>query len=216
MKYINKVFIVAMLLFSFVANGQDLAIKVYGACGMCQERIESNALNVIGVNTASWDQDIMLLTITYTDGFFQEQELHNKMASIGHDTDKVKSTDEVYDNLHGCCKYRVDENSDSENELVEQFKIDFQEKGGKVDKSGSTISGMIYEQSASGKLEPLIGANVYLAETLVGTATDTDGYFLFDKSNDLKSELIVISYAGYANDTIDMAGQSVVSVVMKN
>ena len=184
MNYINKVFIVVLLFLSITAYSQELSIKVYGACGMCQERIESNALNVIGVSTASWDVDSMLLTISYADGLFQEQELHNKMASIGHDTDKVKSTDEVYQNLHGCCKYRTDENSDEENHLVEQFKIDFQEKGGEVDGSGSTISGMIYEQNASGTLEPLVGANVYLSETLAGTSTDIDGYFLFEKRGD--------------------------------
>ena len=102
-----------------------------------------------------------------------------------------------------------------ENQLVEKFKVDFNEKGGIVDETGSTLSGMIYEQNASGKLEPLIGANVYLAESLKGTSTDLDGYFTFPKPEDVESELLVISYAGYANDTIDMTGQSVVSVVMK-
>ncbi len=215
MKYINKVFIAALLLLSFSASGQELSIKVYGACGMCQERIESNAKSVIGVNSASWDQEENMLMVTYSNGLFREDELHEKLASIGHDTDKVKSTDEVYNNLHGCCKYRVEENTPEENQIVEKFKLDFKEKGGKVDETGATISGMIYEQNASGRLEPLIGANVYLAESLEGTATDLEGYFTFLKPEDLKSELLVISYAGYANDTIDMAGQSVVSVVMK-
>lgn len=215
MKYINKLFIVALLFIGFAANGQELSLKVYGACGMCQERIESNAKDVIGVSSASWDQDENMLTITFDDFLFQENELHQKMASIGHDTDKIKSTDDVYENLHGCCKYRVDENSSEENQIVEQFKIDFKENGGQVDETGSTISGMIYEQTSSGDLEPLIGANVFLAETLDGTSTDLEGYFTFKKPNGLSSELIVISYTGYANDTIDMTGQSVVSVVMK-
>ncbi len=215
MNYINKVFIVALLFLSFTANGQELSIKVYGACGMCQERIETNAKNVIGVNSASWDEVENMLTVTYSEGLLQEVELHEKMASIGHDTGKIKSTDETYENLHGCCKYRVEENSPEENQVVEKFKLDFKEKGGKVDETGSTISGMIYEQNASGRLEPLIGANVYLAESLEGTSTDLEGYFSFQKPTSIESELIVISYTGYANDTIDMTGQSVVSVVMK-
>jgi outer membrane receptor for ferrienterochelin and colicin len=215
MKYINKALVVAMLFLSGVASSQELSIKVYGACGMCQERIESNAKNIIGVNSASWDQDNNMLTISYMEGLFQENELHQKMASIGHDTDKVKASDEDYENLHGCCKYRVEENSDVENEIVEKFKLDFEEKGGKIDESGSTISGMIYEQNSSGKLEPLTGANVYLVESLAGTSTDLDGYFSFKKPLDVDSELLVVSYMGYSNDTIDMAGQSIVSVVMK-
>ena len=215
MKYINNIFIAVLLFLSFVANGQELSIKVYGACGMCQERIESNAENVIGVNSASWEQEENLLTVSYAAGLFQENELHQKMASIGHDTDKIKSSDEVYDNLHGCCKYRVEENSPEENQIVEKFKVDFQEKGGKVDESGSSASGMIYEQTAAGALEPMIGANVYFAESSTGTSTDLEGYFTFQKPEDIQSELLVISYAGYSNDTIDMTGQSVVSVVMK-
>ena len=196
-------------------SANNLKIKVYGACGMCQERIEKNAKNVIGVTAASWDMVENMLTITHDGFLFQENELHQKMISIGHDTDKMKATDEVYENLHGCCKYRVDENTDAENKLVEKFRLDFEEKGGKADASGATISGMIYEQSPNGDLEPLIGANIYLAETLEGTATDMDGYFIFDKPEKMNSELLVISYTGYENDTIDMAGQSIVSVVMK-
>lgn len=215
MKIRNLSLLFALLLSSVAAFGQEMSIKVYGACGMCQERIENNAKNIIGVNSASWDMEENLLTITYSAGLFQEMELHNSLAGIGHDTDKVKATDEVYANLHGCCKYRTEENSTVEDQVVEKFKEDFENKGGVVDETGATISGMIYEQTAKGDLEPLIGANVYLAETLEGTSTDMDGYFTFARPEEMKSELLVISYTGYANDTIDMTGQSVVSVVMK-
>lgn len=215
MKNINILLIATLLLFSGSLIGQEMSIKVYGTCGMCQERIESGAKNVIGVNTASWDEEDMMLTITYSEGLFNEQEIHEAMIAIGHDTDKMKSPDEVYQNLHSCCKYRTDENTDEENQIVEKFKIDFKEKGGDVDTTGASISGMIYEQNSSGQLVPLVGANVYLAETLEGTSTDNEGYFVFNKPSDLQSEIIVISYTGYANDTIDMAGQSIVSVIMK-
>jgi len=203
------------LFLSCTAMGQELSIKVYGTCGMCKERIESNAKNVIGVTAASWDMETSILTVSYDDLLFQENELHEQMIAVGHDTDKMKSSDEVYANLHACCKYRIEENSEAENILVEKFKEDFQEKGGEVDPSGATLSGMIYEQSPDGALEPLVGANVYLAETLEGTSTDLDGYFTFQRPDDMKSDLLVISYTGYANDTINMAGQSVVSVIMK-
>lgn len=204
-----------MLLSSVVANGQELSITVYGTCGMCEERIENSAKQVIGVTSASWNMEDNLLTITYDDFLFQEQELHQKLIAVGHDTDKMKCSDEAYRNLHECCKYRTEENTEAENKLVEQFKLDYQDKVGEVDESGATLSGMIYEQNSSGALEPLVGANVYLAETFEGTSTDSEGYFTFQKPQEMNSELLVISYTGYANDTIDMAGQTVVSVVMK-
>ncbi len=31
--------------------------------------------------------------------------IHQAIADVGYDTKKVKAKDEVYDNLHGCCKY---------------------------------------------------------------------------------------------------------------
>ena len=32
-------------------------------------------------------------------------EVQKKIASVGYDTEKYKADDEVYNNLHHCCKY---------------------------------------------------------------------------------------------------------------
>jgi hypothetical protein len=32
--------------------------------------------------------------------------IHSKIAAAGHDTVLVKASDEAYENLHPCCKYR--------------------------------------------------------------------------------------------------------------
>ena len=32
-------------------------------------------------------------------------QVHEAVAKVGHDTEKVKASDEPYDNLHGCCKF---------------------------------------------------------------------------------------------------------------
>ena len=32
-------------------------------------------------------------------------DVHAAVAKVGHDTDKVKANDEVYEKLHGCCQY---------------------------------------------------------------------------------------------------------------
>jgi hypothetical protein len=34
-----------------------------------------------------------------------ELTIHKNIAAVGHDTQKVKATDEAYNNLHDCCKY---------------------------------------------------------------------------------------------------------------
>jgi len=55
------------------------------------------------------------------------------------------------------------------------------------------ISGYIYDESSR---ETLIGANVYLSETAMGTATDSDGYFVI--LNVPKGEYeLVVTYLGF-------------------
>ena len=55
------------------------------------------------------------------------------------------------------------------------------------------ISGYIYDETSR---ESLIGANVYLNGTSMGTATDGDGYFVIQKVPADDYELIV-SYLGF-------------------
>ena len=33
-------------------------------------------------------------------------DIHNKIASVGHDTDEAKASEDVYDELPMCCQYR--------------------------------------------------------------------------------------------------------------
>ena len=58
------------------------------------------------------------------------------------------------------------------------------------------ISGYIYDGTSR---ESLIGANVYLSGTSMGTATDGDGYFVIQKVPADDYELIV-SYLGFEQD----------------
>ena len=81
------------------------SFKVYGKCGMCKKRIEKAANSLEGVSGANWDVSSKEFTARYDETKVSEKEIHEKIASVGHDTEKVKATDEAYGNLHGCCKY---------------------------------------------------------------------------------------------------------------
>ena len=35
------------------------------------------------------------------------------IVAVGHDTEGMKASDEAYNNLHGCCKYRDEEVRDN-------------------------------------------------------------------------------------------------------
>lgn len=87
------------------AQSKTEKFKVYGSCGMCENRIEKAAESVDGVTAADWNQETKMLDLTYDESTTNSNKVHLAVAKVGHDTDKQKAKDEVYSNLPGCCKY---------------------------------------------------------------------------------------------------------------
>lgn len=83
----------------------ELTFAVSGVCGMCEDRIEG-ALDVKGVILADWDMASQELTVVFMPNVIPEAKIHELLNQAGHDTAKSKATDEQYEGLHGCCKYR--------------------------------------------------------------------------------------------------------------
>ncbi len=79
--------------------------KVYGACGMCETRIENAAKSVAGITFADWNRQTNILSIEYDAENVNLDDVHKKIAEAGHDTDKVRAEDEVYKELPACCHY---------------------------------------------------------------------------------------------------------------
>ncbi|HEY9116103.1 MAG TPA: efflux RND transporter periplasmic adaptor subunit, partial [Bacteroidales bacterium] len=79
--------------------------KVFGNCGMCETRIEKAAKSVQGVETAAWDKKTKMLEVTFDDSKTDADKIELAIAEVGHDTDKHKAKDSVYDELPGCCQY---------------------------------------------------------------------------------------------------------------
>ena len=106
-------FIVALFV-SQTSFGQGKAvksnIKVFGNCGMCKERIET-ALDQNGVKLASWDSKTKNLEVVYNPKKISETKIHELIAGVGHDTEKVKAKDDVYGKLPFCCLYRDHDHS---------------------------------------------------------------------------------------------------------
>lgn len=84
---------------------QTDTIKVYGNCGMCKKRIEGALKGEKGIQSVNWNVDTKMLSVTYDKSKITLDEIHQKVADVGHDTEKIKAKDEVYNNLMGCCKY---------------------------------------------------------------------------------------------------------------
>lgn len=78
---------------------------VNGNCEMCQKRIQNAALSVKGVKYASWDIPTDMLTVVYNPEKCNVDSIKKAIAAVGHDNDTYKAPDDVYENLHHCCKY---------------------------------------------------------------------------------------------------------------
>lgn len=109
----KNVFIIVMMIFvGLSAQAQEKKNKnakhtfeVNGNCEQCKKRIEKAAYSVTGVKSAGWDVDTHQLSLILNEEKTTVLEVKKAIANVGHDTDDVKTTKEVYDNLHACCKY---------------------------------------------------------------------------------------------------------------
>lgn len=99
---------VIMLLALFSLSAKETKteeFKVYGNCGMCEQRIEKAAESVKGVTKADWDKESKMITVSYDKSKTDAHKIQMSIAKVGHDTDTHKATDEDYNMLPGCCKY---------------------------------------------------------------------------------------------------------------
>lgn len=105
--YIGIIVIVSSLSCGLLSKSQKAttSFTVSGNCEMCTERIV-NSLDLKGIYSSYYDLKAQKVFITYNSLVFKEEQLHNIIAAVGHDTEKVKADNVVYSNLPDCCKYR--------------------------------------------------------------------------------------------------------------
>ena len=84
---------------------KEAEVKVSGNCSSCKNRIEK-ALKIKEVKSARWDKQTKILTVAYLSPAISLDSLEQRMAAVGHDTEKYKAADSVYTELPSCCQYR--------------------------------------------------------------------------------------------------------------
>ena len=92
-----------------ISQTKSEVIFVDGVCGMCEKRIESNCLATKGIKLADWNKENRMLKLIYNEKKISLEEIHKKIASIGHDTKLETANEEAYGTLDMCCKYRDEE-----------------------------------------------------------------------------------------------------------
>lgn len=90
---------------SSAANPKTIEFKVTGNCSMCKKTIESSLKDVKGIEEGTWDVKSKMVKVTFDPAHISEQGIHNRIAGVGYDTEKVKAADEVYSSLPNCCQY---------------------------------------------------------------------------------------------------------------
>ena len=75
--------------------------------------------------------------------------------------------------------------------------------------NSQNISGTVYELTNDNTKNPLPGTNVYWIGTVKGTATDKNGDFELSKKG-ITDFRLVISFVGYASDTLKINPQEAV------
>lgn len=127
----KKILIIAILFITGFATttvqaqkkNAKITMEVDGICGMCKKRIEKAALNTKGVKYANWNVESHMLTLIVDERKTNVKTIQQKIADVGHDSKGVVATDEAYNSVHPCCKYRDEEIvKDHNGELKKQKK----------------------------------------------------------------------------------------------
>ncbi|WP_407556198.1 heavy-metal-associated domain-containing protein [Winogradskyella sp. 4-2091] len=122
MKKIVLIFTLLITTIVFAQNKNAKAsIEVDGVCGMCKERIEKAAIRTKGVKSAVWNVDTHELKLIYDERKTDLKTISTSVASVGHDTKEIKATEEQYNSVHPCCRYR-DEDVKKDHEPKKETK----------------------------------------------------------------------------------------------
>ncbi|AUC85381.1 metal transporter [Polaribacter sp. ALD11] len=125
-------FIFSLFLIGFSSQAQDVkqekkkknakvAFEVNGICGMCKKRIETAALKTKGVKFAIWDVKSHQMNIILDERKTSLETVKQNIANVGHDVKDFIATDEAYNSVHPCCKYR-------DSKIIEDHKGELKKK----------------------------------------------------------------------------------------
>lgn len=114
MNVIQYISVLAFILVGFGQSGfaqeapqkkiEEITFQTEGVCFMCKERIEG-ALDIKGIRFASWDKETGKTTVAYRTDILTPEDIHQRLAAVGHSTNLIKADTTVYQTLPGCCHY---------------------------------------------------------------------------------------------------------------
>jgi len=106
----KKIIVIAIILIGFSGVAQDknakASLQVNGVCSMCKLRIEKAGLKTKGVKSANWNMDTHELKLIYDARKTNLKTIEKSIVDVGHDTENLTASDEIYESINSCCQYR--------------------------------------------------------------------------------------------------------------
>ncbi|TXE06135.1 ATPase [Seonamhaeicola algicola] len=113
----KKILTLALMLTATITFSQNknarASLEVDGVCMMCKSRIEKASLNTKGVKSALWNVKTHELKLIFDERKTNLDTIQANILAVGHDVKDKKATDEAYNSVHPCCKYRDEEVKDA-------------------------------------------------------------------------------------------------------
>lgn len=81
-------------------------LEVDGVCMMCKMRIEKAAIKTRGVKSATWNVDTHQLSLIFDETKTNKEDIQKNISAVGHDTGEFIASDEAYNSVDPCCRYR--------------------------------------------------------------------------------------------------------------
>lgn len=116
------IFTLSLIMIGFSIQSQEIkknknakiSFQVDGICGMCKKRIETAALKTKGVKFAIWSPKTKQINLIMDERKTEVSTVQKNILKVGHDVvgadlKKIKATNEAYNSVHPCCKYRDEE-----------------------------------------------------------------------------------------------------------
>lgn len=97
-----------------LSNTKTETAKVFGNCGMCEDKIETAGTEK-KVSEVSWNKDTKTATISYDSKQTSKDAVLKKIALAGYDNEAYLAPDDVYQKLPACCHYARNKETPAEN-----------------------------------------------------------------------------------------------------
>lgn len=92
---------------SFIVHHKNVMVRIeMGDCKECIKGLEKFLIKINGIESVEFVRKSKTLKIVYDPAYMSEIDIHQNIAKRGYDTELVKATDQAYNDLMDCCKYR--------------------------------------------------------------------------------------------------------------